>query len=128
MARNYSDSILRIPFSERNSPFILGDSRIGASIFYYLGRIKSSFIGIVALEFVTVMGEFSAIATVYTQNTVTLTVEIYNEFLLRKIGIAYAISELFVTVIFISTFLIYMMGISGKSGSKNLYTRNKQTV
>jgi len=128
MARNYSDSILRIPFSERNSPFILGDSRIGASIFYYLGRIKSSFIGIVALEFVTVMGEFSAIATVYTQNTVTLTVEIYNEFLLRKIGIAYAISELFVTVIFISTFLIYMIGISGKSGSKNLYTRNKQTV
>jgi len=128
MARNYSDSILRIPFSERNSTFILGDSRIGATIYYYLGRIRSSFMGIVALEFVTIMGEFSAIATVYTQNTVTLTVEIYNEFLLRKINVAYAISELFVTVIFISTFLIYLIGISGKSGSKNFHTRNKQTV
>ncbi len=115
LSRNFVDSLKMVPPSERFSPLILGDNPIIASIFYYFKRIRGNIISIIALEFVTVMGEFSAIATVYSGNTETLTVEIYNEFLLRRVSSAYLLAELFTIVIFISTFLIYLLGMSGYS-------------
>ncbi len=115
LSRNFVDSLKMVPKSERFSPLILGDTPVMATLFYYFRRIKGNIISVIALEFVTIMGEFSAIATVYSGNTETLTVEIYNEFLLRRISSAYVLAELFTIVIFISTFLIYLLGMSGYS-------------
>jgi thiamine transport system permease protein len=102
--------------SESNSSRILGDSPFATFFKVQLPRIKWEMSTILSLMFITVMGEFSSIVTVYTQSTETITIGIYNLLYLRDLRDTYNLTEIFLIVIFISSLIINHLGKSGSVG------------
>ncbi len=102
--------------SESNSSRTLGDSAIATFFKVQLPRIKWEMSTVLSLMFITVMGEFSSIVTVYTQSTETITIGIYNLLSLRDLRDTYNLTEIFLIVIFISSFIINHLGKSGAVG------------
>ncbi len=109
-------SIDTIPVSETNSSKSMGDSAFSTFFRVQLPRIKREVSTILALMFITVMGEFSSIITVYTASTETITVGIYKLLLLRDLRDTYYLTEIFLIVIFVSSFVINQIGKGGAAG------------
>jgi thiamine transport system permease protein len=105
-----------LPPSEKYSSRILGDSSISSFFKVQLPRIKWEISTIVSLTFITVMGEFSSIVTVYTASTETITIGIYRLLLLKYTDGVYYLTEIFLIAIFISSFFINHIGKSGPLG------------
>lgn len=114
--RMLQQAVETIPFSEGMSSLILGDSRFSSLVKVQLPRIRNEATSVFSLIFITIMGEFSAIATVYTRSTETITVGIYQLLQLRDVGGAYTLTEIFIIVIFISSLFINYLGKSGLIG------------
>ncbi|MGC8562576.1 MAG: ABC transporter permease [Thermoplasmata archaeon] len=114
--RMLTQAIDTLPPSEKFSSRVLGDSSISAFFKIQLPRIKWEISTIVSLTFITVMGEFSSIVTVYTSSTETLTIGIYRLLLLRYTDGVYYLTEIFLIAIFISSFIINHLGKSGPLG------------
>lgn len=109
-------SVETLPRSEIFSSRVLGDSGISSFFKVQLPRIRWEISTILSIMFITVMGEFSSIVMVYTSSTETLTVGIYKLLLLRDIKDTYGLTEIFLIVIFISSFVINYLGKSGSVG------------
>jgi thiamine transport system permease protein len=114
--RMMSQSVESIPPSEIFSSRVMGDSSISSFFKVQLPRISWELSTIISLMFITVMGEFSSIATVYTASTETLTIGIYQLLQLKDIGSTYGLTEVFLIVIFISSFVINHWGKRGLIG------------
>lgn len=105
-----------VPPSESYSSRILGDRPLATFFKVQLPRIKWEISTVLSLMFITVMGQFSSIVTVYTQSTETITIGIYNLLYLRDLGDTYDLTEIFLIVIFISSLIINQMGKGGSGG------------
>jgi thiamine transport system permease protein len=114
--RMLTQAVDTIPRSETNSSRTLGDSALSSFFKVQLPRIKWEITTILSLMFITVMGEFSSIVTVYTPSTETITIGIYRLLLLRDIKDTYYLTEIFLIVIFISSYIINRLGKSGAVG------------
>ena len=114
--RMMSQAVDTIPLSETYSSKTLGDSTFSTFFKVQLPRIKWEVSTILSLMFITVLGEFSSIVTVYTASTETITVGIYKLLLLRDIRDTYYLTEILLIVIFISSFVINQLGKSGAVG------------
>lgn len=114
--RMMHQSVDTIPPSETYSSNTLGDSALSTFFKVQLPRIKWEISTILSLMFITVMGEFSSIVTVYTKSTETITIGIYKLLQLRDIRDTYFLTEIFLVVIFISSFIINHFGKSGAVG------------
>ncbi|MCL5680824.1 MAG: ABC transporter permease subunit [Candidatus Thermoplasmatota archaeon] len=114
--RMMQQAFLSIPSSERFSSRVLGDSSFSSAVKIQLGRVRAEIVTVISLIFITVMGEFSAVATVYTPSTETLTIGIYNLLSVRDFRGSYSLTEIFVIVIFISAFAINHLGKSDVLG------------
>ncbi len=114
--RMMAQAVETIPPSETYSSRTLGDSPLSTFFRVQLPRIKWEISTVLSLMFITVMGEFSSIVTVYTPSTMTITVGIYKLLLLKDIGGTYYLTEIFLIVIFISSFIINQLGKSGSVG------------
>ncbi|MEM0141099.1 MAG: ABC transporter permease subunit [Thermoplasmatales archaeon] len=114
--RMLGQSIATIPASERSSSMVLGDGPISSFFRVQLPRIKVEVSTILSIAFITVMGQFASIATVYTPSTETLTIGIYNLLALRDLTGTYGLTEIFLIVIFISSYVINAFGRSGIGG------------
>jgi len=105
-----------IPLSEKMSSRILGDSFFSSLLKVQLPRIRSETTSVLSLIFITVIGEFSAVATVYTKSTETITIGIYQLLLLKDLNGTYTLTELFIIVIFMSSLFINYVGKSDVIG------------
>lgn len=114
--RMVQQAVETIPFSERMSSRLLGDSRFASLMKVQISRIRNETTSVFSLIFITVMGEFSAIATVYTKSSETITVGIYQLLQLKDIPGTYTLTEIFVIVIFMSSLFINYLGKSGLIG------------
>ncbi|MEM0134040.1 MAG: hypothetical protein QXU18_02265 [Thermoplasmatales archaeon] len=114
--RMLTQAVDTLPPSETYSSRVLGDSLASTFFKVQLPRIKWEISTIVSLTFITVMGEFSSIVTVYTNSTETLTIGIYRLLLLRYTDGVYYLTEIFLIAIFISSFIINQLGKSGSLG------------
>ena len=114
--RMMSQAVDTIPLSETYSSKTFGDSTFSTFFKVQLPRIKWEVSTVLSLMFITVLGEFSSIVTVYTASTETITVGIYKLLILRDIRDAYYLTEIFLIVIFISSFVINQLGKSGAVG------------
>lgn len=111
--RMITQAVETLPESELSSSRTLGDSKFSSFFKIQLPRLRWELSTIVSLMFITVMGEFSSIITVYTSSTETLTVGIYRLLMLRDLKGTYGLTELFLIAIFISSFAINYLGKSG---------------
>lgn len=111
--RMMQQAVDTVPLSERMSSRILGDSSFSSLMKVQLPRIRNEATSVLSLIFITILGEFSAVATVYTKSSETLTIGIYNLFTLKDMSGAYVLTEIFIIVIFISSLLIDLIGKSG---------------
>jgi thiamine transport system permease protein len=114
--RMLTQAVDTIPNSETGSSRTLGDSPLSSFFRIQLPRVKWEITTILSLMFITVMGEFSSIVTVYSPSTETITVGIYSLLLLRDLKDTYGLTEIFLIVIFISSYIINRMGKSGSVG------------
>ncbi len=114
--RMMTQALVTIPPSEVNSSKVLGGSPISTLFRVQIPRIKWEISTVISLMFITVMGEFSSVVTVYTTTTQTITVGIYKLLLLRDLPGTYFLTEIFLAVIFISSFIINQFGKSGSVG------------
>ena len=114
--RMMGQAIETISPSETYSSRLLGDSAIAAFFKVQLPRIRWEISTVLSLMFITVMGEFSSIVTVYTPSTETITIGIYKLLLLRDFKDTYFLTEIFLIVIFMSSFIINQFGKSGALG------------
>ncbi|MEM0195556.1 MAG: ABC transporter permease subunit [Thermoplasmatales archaeon] len=114
--RMLGQSISTVPASERASSIVLGDGPISSFFRVQLPRIRVEVSTILSIAFITVIGQFASIETVYTHSTETLTIGIYNLLTLRDVKGTYGLTEIFLIVIFISSYVINTLGRSGASG------------
>jgi len=114
--RMIQQAVDTIPISEKMSSRILGDSFFSSLLKVQLPRIRSETTSVLSLIFITVMGEFSAVATVYTKSTETITIGIYQLLLLKDLAGTYTLTELFIIVIFMSSLFINYIGKSDTIG------------
>ncbi len=114
--RMIQQAVDTIPVSERMSSRILGDAPFSSLIKVQLPAIRNEVTSVLSLIFITVIGEFSAIATVYTKSTETITIGIYQLLLLKDLVGAYTLTEIFIIVIFMSSLFINYVGKSDLIG------------
>ena len=108
--RMITQSLDTVPPSEGNSSRILGDGRVSSLFRIQLPRIGGEISTVLSIAFITVMGQFASIVTVYTRSAQTITIGIYRLLQLRDITSAYGLTEIFLVVIFISSYIINTMG------------------
>ncbi|MGC8645199.1 MAG: ABC transporter permease [Thermoplasmata archaeon] len=113
--RMLTQSLDTVPKSEGFSSLVLGDGQVSSLFRVQLPRIKGEVSTILSIAFITVMGQFASIVTVYTSLTETITIGIYRLLQLRDTAGTYSLTEVFLIVIFISSYIINALG-RGRSG------------